>query len=124
MISLSPAAAAAVAEFFDAESDTPRIIRLFISPGSCSGPVLNMALDQVDPDDITAELGGVTFCMTHPLAERVGDVSIDMEDGNFVIRCQRPVVDPSVFAGCSCCSGGCGGESSGGCDCGSGGCGC
>ncbi|MDO5536377.1 MAG: IscA/HesB family protein [Desulfovibrionaceae bacterium] len=118
MIDLSEEAAREVAEFFAQSPDEPRTIRLFISPGACSGPALNMALDQVDEDDVTVEKDGVTFCMTKALAERVGNVRISLDGENFVIRCERPVVDPTVFSSCSCCSGGCGESGEGGC------CGC
>ncbi len=123
MISLSEAAAAALSEFLAAEPDAPRVVRLFVSPGACSGPALNMALDQVDEGDVTAERGGMTFCMARPLADMVGDVTIDMEGDNFVIRCQRPVVDPSAFSGCSCGCSGCGGGNGEGGEGGEGGCG-
>lgn len=113
MISLSAGASRGLADFYAANPDAPKTIRLFIAPGACSGPSLNMALDQVDEGDRVEEHDGVTFCMVSALVERVGHVKIDFDGVNFKLTCERPVVDPSAF-GCSCCSGDCG---SGSCSC-------
>ncbi len=108
MINVSADALEALDAFFTAKPDSQRVVRLFVAPGGCFGPVLNMAPDQVDEGDITASAGDITFCMAGQLFERVGELTVEMDGEKFVISSERPLVDPSIFAGCSCCSGSCG----------------
>lgn len=120
MFSVKPDAQAAIASFFAENPDIEKILRVYVTPGSCNGPMLSIMSDQVDPTDVAEEIGGITFCMDKNLAGETGLVSVSLKDGELVVRPERAFIDPSAFS-CSC---GCSGDCSSGCasDCASDGC--
>lgn len=64
MISLSDAARKELDAFFSGNPDAKKSVRVFPAPGGCCGPTLSMALDDADDNDVSEEIGGVTYCMT------------------------------------------------------------
>lgn len=109
MFTLSDEAKSAIVSFFSANPDIERVLRLYVTPGSCNGPMLSLMSDQVDPTDVAEEIEGITFCMDKNLAAQTGTVSITLEGGELVLRPRHPFIDPSAFScscGCSCASSG------------------
>ena len=107
MVTLTEAARQAVTAFFAENPGLSRTLRLYVAPGTCGGPVLNMTVDEVDASDVTEVVDDVTFCIDRQLQQRVGAIVIDVNGEDVLIRAERPLMDPSAFAGCSCCSGSC-----------------
>ena len=97
MFSVKPDAQAAIASFFAVNPDIEKILRVYVTPGSCNGPMLSIMSDQVDPSDVAEEIGGVTFCMDKNLAGETGLVSVILKDGELVVRPERAFIDPSAF---------------------------
>ena len=74
MFSVKPDAQAAIASFFAENPDIEKILRVYVTPGSCNGPMLSIMSDQVDPTDVAEEIGGVTFCMAYsPIPEHISN---------------------------------------------------
>lgn len=115
MITISDAAQKELDAFFDANQDAPKSVRVFLAPGGCCGPALNMALDPATEMDVQEEINGVVYCMAKALAEQTGSISVDISYMGFTITPENPL--PST-GGCSCsggCGGGCGGGEGGSC---------
>ena len=98
MFSVKPDAQAAIASFFAENPDIEKILRVYVTPGSCNGPMLSIMSDQVDPTDVAEEIGGITFCMDKNLAGKTGLVSVILKDGELVVRPERAFIDPSAFS--------------------------
>lgn len=114
MFTVSKEAVQAIAAFFEENPDESRVLRVYISPGTCNGPMLSITTDQVDPTDVSEEVCGVTYCMDRNLMERTGTLTIELDSmGGLTIRPEHSIFDASVFAACSCgCgAGACSGES-------------
>ena len=109
MVTLTDAARQAVTSFFAENPGLARTLRLYVAPGTCGGPVLNMTVDEVDTSDVTEVVDAVTYCIDRQLQQRVGAIAIDVNGEDVIIRAERPLMDPLAFAGCSCCSGSCNG---------------
>ncbi len=114
MITISPDAQKELDAFFESNADAPKSVRIFMAPGGCCGPALNMALDPASDIDEVEEINGITYCIAKPLAAQTGNISVDISYMGFTLTPEHPL--PS--SGSSCCSGGC----SGGCGGGEGGC--
>ena len=93
MISLSDAARKELDAFFSGNPDAKKSVRVFPAPGGCCGPTLSMALDDADDNDVSEEIGGVTYCMTKELYEAIGNISVDLSYLGFAIVSERPVPD-------------------------------
>jgi hypothetical protein len=113
MIALSDTAKEQLDGYFADKEKAP--IRVFLG-GSCCGPKLSLALDEVRDGDDSYEVNGYTLLVEKSLLVTTGKISIDMTEYGFSVDSEIP-----IEAG-SCGSGSCGSGSSGGC--GSGGCGC
>ena len=100
MISLSDAARKELDAFFSGNPDAKKSVRVFPAPGGCCGPTLSMALDDADDNDVSEEIGGVTYCMTKELYEAIGNISVDLSYLGFAIVSERPV--PDMGGSCSC----------------------
>lgn len=83
-------------------------IRIYLAPGGCSGPMLNLALDEPTADDNTEELEGYTFCIAKPLAEQTGNIKIDLGPMGFALEPEKPLPKPAGGSACGGCCGGCG----------------
>ncbi len=112
MFTLSDEAKSAIVSFFSANPDIESVLRVYVTPGSCNGPMLSLMSDQVDPTDVAEEIEGITFCMDRNLAAQTGTVSITLEGGELVARPRQPFIDPSAFScSCGCACGSTGGSS-------------
>lgn len=116
MITISDAAQKELDAFFDANQDAPKSVRIYLAPGGCCGPALNMALDPATDTDAQEDINGVVYCMAKELFEVTGAISVDISYMGFTITPENPL--PSMGGGCSCsggCGGGCGGGEGGSC---------
>lgn len=113
MVTVSDEAVQAIAAFFEQNPDESRVLRIYISPGTCNGPMLSITTDQVDPTDVSQEVAGITYCIDKNLMERTGALSIELDGmGGLTITPERSIFDTAAFASCSCgCAGSCSGES-------------
>ena len=111
MISLSDAARKELDAFFSGNPDAKKSVRVFPAPGGCCGPTLSMALDDADDNDVSEEIGGVTYCMTKELYEAIGNISVDLSYLGFAIVSECPYLETSSsvyqFLLNSGCGGGC-----------------
>lgn len=112
MITLSDAAKKELDAFFNGNPDAKKSVRVFPVPGGCSGPMLSMALDDADDNDVSEEADGIVFCMTKELYEAIGNISVDLSYLGFAITSERPV--PDMGGGSCSCGGGCSGCGCGG----------
>lgn len=105
MLKLTPNAKKELDAFFEGKEKGP--IRIYLAPGGCSGPMLALALDEPKDDDNTEELDSYTFCIAKPLAEKTGDITIDLGPMGFAVEPANPLPKPEG-SGCGGCCGGCG----------------
>lgn len=85
---------------------TDKTVRVFVAGMGCSGPQLNLTVDEKTDEDVSVEAGDFTFVAEKGLIEQFGKFSVKFfdEDG------QRGLyVEPEVqfSSGCSGCGGGC-----------------
>ena len=90
------------------ENSLDSAIRVYLSEGSCCGPSLALALDEVKDTDDKLETGGVTYIIDRGLSAEVGAVCVDfVEQGGrsgFMVSSDKPAA-PKESGGCggSCC---------------------
>ncbi len=115
MITVTENAQKELDSFFTTYPDSEKSVRIYMAPGGCCGPSLNMALDKANEGvDLTEEVNGIVYCMTPELAEMTGAVTLDVSYMGFMLQTER-----QLPGGGSCGSGGCSGCGSGGSCCGS-----
>ena len=85
MFTVTPKAKKELDDFFAANSDCGKSIRVYFAPGTCGGPTATMTLDKADAEyDVSEEVDGIVFCMTKPLFAMVGNVTVDVSGTGFV----------------------------------------
>lgn len=100
--SLSPAAAAKVAELIAAEGDTSLALRLGVRPGGCSGFQYEMYFDgHIDEGDVVNETDGVRLVLDAQSAEMLTGATVDykeqgLQGSGFAIN------NPNQQRGCGC----------------------
>lgn len=100
--SLSPAAAAKVAELITAEGDPSLALRLGVRPGGCSGFQYEMYFDaEVDDSDIVSETDGVRLVLDAQSAQLLAGAVVDykeqgLQGSGFAIN------NPNQQRGCGC----------------------
>lgn len=106
MLTLSATAREELDAFFADKDKSP--IRVYLAPGGCSGPRLNLALDNPGEEDAVIEDNGYTFCIHNTLYKDAKNITIDFSDMGFSIKSELQLdgggCSPSA---CSGCSGGC-----------------
>jgi len=110
MFTVTPKAKKELDDFFAANSDCGKSIRVYFAPGTCGGLTATMTLDKADAEyDVSEEVDGIVFCMTKPLFAMVGNVTVDVSGTGFVVRTDHPFVlgpsDHSCGGSCGSCSG-------------------
>lgn len=82
-------------------------VRVFASPGGCSGVSLAMALDEKRPGDKEFTHDGLTFLIEKQLLVKSGGIKIDyVEQGmksGFIVTSEKPLNDCAPACGGSCC---------------------
>lgn len=107
MVELTESAKKELDAYFDGKEKGT--IRIYLMGGGCSGPMLVLALDTPDEEDIIEEADGYKFCIKKKLAEDVGNIKVDAGDHGFMLTAQNPLPQPEG-GGCGGCCGGCGGN--------------
>lgn len=100
MITLTPSAAARIAELEKEQGTGGRHLRLFVEPGGCSGFEYGMSFDEPKPDDHIIESAGRRILLDPASAQRLQGSVVDFDDGlhgkGFEIR------NPNATATCGC----------------------
>ena len=105
MLTLSDSAQSELDAYFaDKEKST---LRVFLSPGGCSGPRLALALDEPTDKDSVFEEKGFTFSVENSLLEQTGAIAIDLTAMGFSVESANPM-GSGGGGGCAGCGGGCG----------------
>ena len=78
-------------------------LRIFMTPGGCSGPYLALGLDDLTEDDEMTEENGYTFCINKDLLSTTGKVSIDSNGMGFAVVSENALRG----GGCGNCAGSC-----------------
>lgn len=110
MISLAEETRKEFEAYFGGEEKTP--IRMYLVPGSCSGPCLALAPDEPGEDNETFEDNGLTLCINKKLAEKIGAMAVGMTHMGSVVESGIPLPSGDNGGNYSSYCGGCG--SSGG----------
>ncbi|MCR4667291.1 MAG: IscA/HesB family protein [Desulfovibrio sp.] len=107
MIELSDSARKEFDEFFAAKPDEQKNIRIFKSM-SCSGPRLNLALDNPNEEDAVEKNGDYQFCINKELKDQIKSVKIDLSYMGFIVEPEVPLPAPKEGESCcASCGGGC-----------------
>ena len=99
-IALTPAAAARVAAIAERQGRQP-ILRLAVDGGGCAGFQYRFGLaDEVEPDDLAVEQGGVTLVVDGMTLDLVRGGAVDYVESlggaSFQVR------NPNAASGCGC----------------------
>jgi len=100
-VTLTPAAAAKVAQLIDAEGDPSLKLRVGVRPGGCSGFSYEMHFDtEASGDDIVTEFGGVTVVVDPQSMTMLKGAEIDFRDG--LQGAGFAIDNPNVARSCGC----------------------
>ncbi len=69
-----------IREIFQGRND-PLVIRIFLTEGPFSGPMLSLGLSETREDDEVFDQNGVTYCVNRQLFEEAKPVRVDFEEG-------------------------------------------
>lgn len=81
MITLTPRAAARIAELEQDVADSGRLLRLFVEPGGCSGYEYGMSFDEQKEDDKLVESEGRKILLDPQSATYLHGSVVDFDDG-------------------------------------------
>ena len=105
MFQISDTARTELKNFFTSNPSTDRKIRIF-STMACSGPCLNIALDEPTDKDVVEDFGDFTFFIDKTLLDQVKSVKIDLSYMGFIVDPEVPLPVPEGFTGgCNSCAG-------------------
>ncbi len=110
MINITENAQKELDKFFETHTEAVKSIRIYLAPGGCCGPSLNMALDSSTPEDMIEEVAGITYCISPDLSAMTGEISLDVSYMGFTLTPEIPL--PGGACGSTGCSG-CGTGTSG-----------
>lgn len=100
MITLTPRAAAKVAELEQQQASPSHLLRVFVEPGGCSGFEYGMSFDLPKPDDQVVESEGRRVLLDPVSADYLRESVVDFDDGlqgkGFEIR------NPNATSTCGC----------------------
>lgn len=100
-VSLTAEAMKALQDFMEDQGTAEGKLRVFVSPGGCSGLEYGMSIeDEVDEDDFVFEQDGVTILVDSFSSMYIEGSEIDyvnsLMGGGFTVR------NPNAVTGCSC----------------------
>jgi len=100
VISLTPGAAAEVKNILTQPENAGKNLRVYVEQGGCSGMQYSMIFDEKRPDDLSAEMHGVSV-LVDPFSAKylrgtVVDFSNDLTSGGFKIS------NPNAKQSCGC----------------------
>jgi Fe-S cluster assembly iron-binding protein IscA len=89
--------------YFAGKDKSP--IRVFLSPGGCSGPRLALALDDAGEKDTVFDTDGYSFCMNNDLYSAAKNVKVDFSDMGFMVESELETGEGGCSSGCASCCG-------------------
>ena len=100
VISLTPAAAEEVKSMLTQPENAGKILRVYVEQGGCSGMQYSMVFDEKRPDDLSADMHGVSV-LVDPFSAKylqgtVVDFSSALTGGGFKIS------NPNAKQSCGC----------------------
>ncbi len=81
VVSLTPSAAEEVKTLLQKPENAGKAMRFFVEQGGCSGMQYSMTFDQLRPDDLTAEIHGVSVVVDPFSAQYLRGAVVDFSDG-------------------------------------------
>ena len=101
LIKISDEARTQLLQVLEKQNKPDGALRVYVSPGGCSGFSYGMSLeDDIDPDDTVVEHDGVKVVVDEFSAQYLKDSVIDYEDslmgGGFQVR------NPNAVKSCAC----------------------
>jgi iron-sulfur cluster assembly protein len=100
LISITPTAAAKVAELLEAEGNLELGLRIFVAGGGCSGLQYGMTLDETQDGDSIFEASGVRVLVDEMSAEYISGSEIDYVDS--LMGAGFAVNNPNAVSSCGC----------------------
>lgn len=100
VITLTPSAAVEVKSILTQPENAGKTLRIFVEQGGCSGMQYSMVFDEKRPDDLSAEMHGVSV-LVDPFSSKylrgtVVDFSDSLTSGGFKIS------NPNARQSCGC----------------------
>lgn len=104
MVTITETAKQQLREYFKENEMSP--IRVYLTAGGCSGPMLVLALDEAKETDEATKVDEFTILVDKELLKEADPITIDMNEMGFNISSSLPA---SSSCGCSSCgTGSCG----------------
>ncbi len=100
VVAMTEVAAIKVRELLDAENDPALALRVFVAGGGCSGLQYQMALTEVEDDDLIIEHEGIRVLVDPMSAEYIRGSIIDYHDG--LMGAGFTVDNPNAVSSCGC----------------------
>ncbi|MDR1946476.1 MAG: IscA/HesB family protein [Desulfovibrio sp.] len=89
--------------YFTGKDKSP--IRVFLSPGGCSGPRLALALDDAGETDTVFDAEGYSFCINSDLYSAAKNVKVDFSGMGFMVESELETDGGGCSSGCASCCG-------------------
>jgi Fe-S cluster assembly iron-binding protein IscA len=98
MLELTEPAREELDAYFAGKEKSP--IRIYLTPGGCSGPHLALALDEAGEGDSVFTEKGYSFCVDKGLYGQAKNITVDFSDMGFMVESELTLEG----GGCSACS--------------------
>ncbi|MBF0100283.1 MAG: IscA/HesB family protein [Desulfobacterales bacterium] len=98
MFEVTPAAQQEIEAYFKHKEIKP--IRIFLHEGSCCGPSLVMALDEIKQNDAVYEISNISYIIDKAFLAKAEPIKVDFDEMGFSISSQIDLQSGS----CSSCS--------------------
>src|SRR3954468_11447543 len=100
IVNLTPSAAEEVKSLLGQPENTGKVLRVYVEKGGCSGMQYSMVFDEKRPDDVAAEVHGVSVLVDPFSAQYIRGAIVDFSDsltaGGFKIS------NPNARQSCGC----------------------
>ena len=97
---LTPAAAAEIKAMVEKPENSGKTLRVYVEQGGCSGMQYSMVFDEPRPEDLTAQMHGVSVLVDAFSAQYLRGATVDFSDsltsGGFKL------VNPNARQSCGC----------------------
>jgi iron-sulfur cluster assembly accessory protein len=100
IVHVTPSAAEEVKSLLGKPENTGKVLRVYVEKGGCSGMQYSMVFDEKRPDDLAAEMHGVSVLVDPFSAQYISGAVVDFSDsltaGGFKIS------NPNARQSCGC----------------------
>lgn len=104
MIKVLPEAMEAIRTFLN-ERERPKSIRIQLQSTGCCDASLGLMADTIRAEDLTYDLQGITFMISHELCILAGDITIayinEQHRTGFVLTSEKPINEWAGFGACT-----------------------